>query len=205
MKVAIIGAGNVGKALGGSLARAGHEVKLAANHQESARAAAAEIRATAAASPVEAATGAEVIILAVPYGAIKEVAADIGPVAADRVVVDVTNPVAPDLSGLLPQTSAAEELQAALPAARVVKAFNTLLASRQAQPWLNGQPADGFVAGDDSAAKETVLGLAESIGLRPVDAGPLAWARYLEGMALLNMGINVFQGGNWTSAWRLEA
>jgi predicted dinucleotide-binding enzyme len=56
-----------------------------------------------------------------------------------------------------------------------------------------------------ATAKETVLGLAESIGLRPVDAGPLAWSRYLEGMALLNMGFNVFQGGTWTSAWRLAA
>lgn len=205
MKIAIIGAGNVGSALGGSFARAGHDVTLAANHPQRARDVADEIGATAAPSPADAAAGADVVVLAVPYGAFANVAEEIGSVVADRIVVDVTNPVTPDLSGLVPQTSAAEELQAALPGARVVKAFNTLLASRQANPRLNGEVADGYVAGDDSAAKETVLGLAESIGLRPVDAGPLAWARYLEGMALLNMGFNAFHGGTWTSAWRLES
>ena len=74
----------------------------------------------------------------------------------------------------MPPTSLAEELQARLPDSAVVKAFNTAFASRQAEPYLAGVAADGFVAGDDAAAKQTVLDIVESIGFRPVDAGSLA-------------------------------
>jgi len=203
MKVAIIGTGNVGRALGASLTNAGHEVTMAATTPESARAAATQIGADAAASALDASEGADVVILAVPYAAVSEVAQEIGQAADGKIVVDVTNPLKPDLSGLAPETSAAEEVQRALPHALVVKAFNTVLASRQANPALDGEAVDGFVAGDDPEAKRTVLSLAESIGLRPLDAGPLSYARYLEGMALLNIAHNALHGGSWTSGWRL--
>ena len=74
-----------------------------------------------------------------------------------------------------------------LPGAHVVKAFNTLFASHQSDPIADGVQLDGFVAGDDAAAKATVLELVESIGLHPVDVGPLARARQLEGLAFLNI------------------
>ena len=63
-----------------------------------------------------------------------------------------------------------------------------------------GEIADGFVAGDDAAAKATVLDLVSSIGFRPVDAGSLASARTLEGMAWLNISRNI-AGGTWQDAW----
>jgi hypothetical protein len=100
-------------------------------------------------------------------------------------------------------TSNAEELAVLLPGAHVVKAFNTLLASNQVNPAAATSPFDGFVAGDDEAAKATVLALVESVGLNPIDVGPLSRARQLEGMAFLNITLNIANGGTWQSGWKL--
>jgi NADPH-dependent F420 reductase len=203
MKVAIIGAGNVGTALAGSLTRAGHNVTVSASTPESAAATAEVTGAAAARSNREAVTNADVVIFAVPYsGASEQVASEIRDVAAGRVVIDAMNPIKPDYSGLATgDRSSAEELQARLPDASVVKAFNTIFASNQADP---RPEIDGYVAGDDDKAKATVISLVESIGFRPVDVGPLASARHLEGMAWLNIGFNMATNGSWTTAWRLE-
>jgi NADPH-dependent F420 reductase len=206
MKVAIIGAGNVGKALGTSLGRAGYDVTLAASSPDSAKAAAQEVGATAASSTAEAAKDADVVILAVPYAtAGAEVARELHPVVADTVVIDATNPIKPDYSGLATNgSSAAEEFQRLLPEAKVVKAFNTVFASNQANAESSHEPIDGFIAGDDSEAKAKATELVAAIGLRPLDVGPLSAARYLEGMAWLNIGLNAANGWSWTSAWRLH-
>jgi len=204
MKVAIIGAGNVGKALGTSLTRAGHQVTLAANSPDSAQAAAREIGAGSADSAASAVTDANVVILAIPYQAGEEVAGEIAGKTAGRIVIDATNPIKPDYSGLATDTSAAEEFQQLLPGAHVVKAFNTVFASNQADPTATDAPIDGYVAGDDADAKRQVFSLVESIGLKPLDVGPLSSARYLEGMAYLNIGLNAQNGWSWTSAWRLD-
>jgi predicted dinucleotide-binding enzyme len=82
-----------------------------------------------------------------------------------------------------------------------VKAFNTVLGSNQANPRPEVQV---HVAGDDAEAKQLVRQLAESLGMTAIDAGGLSAARYLEGMALLNMQINATQGGDWTSGWVLN-
>ena len=200
MDIAIIGAGNVGKALGGSLVRAGHNVTFAATNPEHAAAAANDLQARAAASNNEAVNAADLVILAVPASALGDVAQEIGASAAGKVVVDVTNRPTPDPAG--PTTSLAEELQAQLPGSKVIKAFNTLFAARQANPSLSGIAADGFVAGDDEPAKQAVLDVVESIGFRPVDAGSLAAARTLEGMAWLNIK-RALAGGSWQDAWVL--
>jgi 8-hydroxy-5-deazaflavin:NADPH oxidoreductase len=203
MKVAIIGAGNVGKALAGSMARAGHDVTISASTPESAQEAARQTGADAASSNVEAVEAAEVVVLAVPYvSAGPEVADEIRDAANGRTVIDVTNPVTPDYSGLATEgSSAAEDFQRRLPGARVVKAFNTVFASVQAHP---SKEIDAYVAGDDGDAKQQVIALADSIGFAPVDVGPLRAARYLEGMAFLNIGLNAANGWDWTSTWKLE-
>jgi 8-hydroxy-5-deazaflavin:NADPH oxidoreductase len=203
MKVAIIGAGNVGKALGTSIARAGHDVTISAKHPEHAQAAAEEIGAHAATSPKAAATDADVIILAIPFvAAADEVSAEIRDGVAGKTVVDVTNPMKPDYSGLATEgSSAAEEFQKRLPEANVVKAFNTIFATNQAKPT---RDIDGYVAGDDDKAKQQVMSLVESIGFNGLDVGPLKAARYLEGMAVINIGLNAQNGWGWTSAWKLE-
>ena len=87
--------------------------------------------------------------------------------------------------------------------AAVVKAFNTVFASNQADPIVNGIQLDGFVAADAAAAKTAALELVASIGLRPIDAGPLARAQQLEQMAFLNMALNAANGWGWRSGWRL--
>jgi 8-hydroxy-5-deazaflavin:NADPH oxidoreductase len=200
MKVAIIGAGNVGKALTTSFTRAGHDVTIAAAHPDHAADAAKELGATAAPSKADAVSDADLVVLAVPATALDSVASELAGDLAGKVVVDVSNRPTPNPAG--PGTSIAEELQDRLPDSRVVKAFNTLFASRQAEPVVAGVSADGFVAADDATAKKTVLETLDGLGFRPVDAGPLAAARTLEGMAWLNINRNL-SGGTWQDAYVL--
>lgn len=203
MKVAIIGAGNVGKALATSITRAGHDVTISASSPDSAKAAALEVGATAADSNTAAVNGADVVILAVPYvGAGEDVASEIRDDVAGKTVIDVTNPMKPDFSGSATDgSSAAEEFQKQLPEAKVVKAFNTIFATNQANPT---PEVDGYVAADDAEAKQQVISLVDSMGFTPLDVGPLSAARYLEGMAFINIGLNAANGWSWTSAWKLE-
>jgi len=204
VKVAIVGAGNVGTALTNAAIKAGHEVTITARSTESARSTAEKTGAHSIASTSDAVGGADIVILAVPYAALDEVVSDAGDALHGKIILDVTNPVAPDLSGRLTEgTSAAQEISDRVPDAQVFKAFNTLFASRMADPDVDGTPVDGFVAGPDGASKQTVLGFVESLGFRPIDAGPLPLAGALEDMALLNMGLNARQGLSWQSGWKL--
>ena len=200
MQIAIIGAGNVGRALASSLTRAGHDVTITAEHPEHAAEAASQTGATAGTSNSDAANGAQVVVLAVPAQAIGRIAGAMGSSLDGKVVIDVSNRPTPSADGTA--TSIAEELQTSIPAAHVVKAFNTAFASRQADANVGGMAADGFVAGDDATSKQTVLNVVESVGFRPVDAGSLASARTLEGMAWLNIQRNL-AGGTWQDAWVL--
>jgi predicted dinucleotide-binding enzyme len=200
MQIAIIGAGNVGRALASSLTKAGHDVTIAAAHPENAAEAATQTGATAASSNAAAVSGADLVVLAVPAQSIGQIAGDLGSSLDGTVVVDVSNRPTPSPDGA--PTSIAEELQDAVPSARVVKAFNTVFASRPASPQVSGIAPDGLVAGDDASAKQTVLDVVESVGFRPVDAGSLASARTLEGMAWLNIQRNI-AGGTWQDAWVL--
>jgi predicted dinucleotide-binding enzyme len=204
MNITIIGAGNVGTALTGSAIRTGHSVTVSSAGGESARALAEATGARAATSDREAVEGAELVVLAVPYTAVPDVLAEIGSALDGKVIVDATNPLKADYSGLATNgISGAETIQAQVPGARVVKAFNTAFASRQADPTMSGLRADGYVAGDDEDAKATVLGLAEGIGFNPVDVGGLAMARYLEGMAWLNISLQMKNGWSWQAGWKL--
>jgi NADPH-dependent F420 reductase len=202
MNIAIIGSGNVGRALAASISGAGHSVTLSAGDPEHAESAAAETGVDAAESNDEAVAGADVVVLAVPSQALDEVLDELGAALDGKVVVDATNPMSPDF---LPPvgTSSAERIQSKLPTAHVVKAFNTAFASRQAAPDVNGEPADGFVAGDDEAAKAVVLGIVRDIGFRPVDVGPLNMAHSLEAIALLNISLQIRTNGSWQAAWKL--
>ena len=136
MKVAIIGAGNVGKALTSSFTGAGHDVTIAAAHPENAQEAATTLGAHAARTNKQAVADADLVVLAIPVTALVSVARELGDELAGKTVVDVSNRPTPDPAG--PGTSIAEELQEQLPKSRVVKAFNTLFASRQADPVVGG-------------------------------------------------------------------
>ena len=202
MKVTIIGAGNVGKALATSISNAGHDVTIAARNPGNARAAADAIGTSSADTNAGAVVGADIVILAIPYAAGPQVADEIRDGVTGKTIIDVSNPLKPDYSGLVTTgTSAAEELQRRLPDASVVKAFNTIFASNQATPT---PEVDGFVAADDGDAKQQVISLIDSMGFTPLDVGPLSAARHLEGMAFINIGLNAQNGWSWTSAWKLE-
>jgi NADPH-dependent F420 reductase len=202
MRIAIIGAGNVGGGLAGAAVAAGHEVTVAAAHRENAEKVAAHVGASAAATVADAAEDADVVVLAVPAAAAADVLGELGDSGA--VVVDATNPIDESHGDLTTNgTSHAEQLAAAAPGVKLVKAFNTVFASRLGDASEDGRPLDGFYAGDDEAAKQTVADLLASLGFRPIDAGGLRMARSLEELAFLNITLNARNGWAWRSGWRL--
>ena len=173
MKIAIIGNGNVGSALERGLVRGGHDVEAVGHEPERMK---------------ELARRADAVILAVPFGAVGDAAETLGDALDGKVVVDVTNALTEDYQLALGfDTSGAEELQAKVPSARVVKAFNTVFAGTMDSGQAKGQQLTVFAAGDDDAAKREVLELARSIGFDAVDAGPLRNARLLEPLGFQNI------------------
>jgi 8-hydroxy-5-deazaflavin:NADPH oxidoreductase len=204
MDVAIIGAGNVGQALAGALTKAGHSVTLSSRKRGDAEAAAKETAARAAGSNKEAVQGAQVVILAVPYQAIQDAARHVADALDGKVVIDTSNRVSrDDPASTIDGTSASEQVQALVPGARVVKAFNTLFATRMAEPTVDGVQLDGYFAGDDLDAKKQVAELVDGIGLRPIDAGGLGMARALEAMTTLLIVANVQNGWSFQNGWKI--
>jgi len=200
MNVAMIGAGNVGQALTKASDGAGHSVTIAATSREEAQEAAREVGGTAVGSNREAVANADLVILAVPFDAVESIVGELGNEIDGTVIIDVTNKFDPaELSG----PSNAERIQQMASNARVVKAFNTILASKQADPSIDGVQLDGFVAGDDTEAKSSVLEFVQSLGFKPINAGPLAMARALEGMGVLNISLNMNNGWPWQTGWKL--
>ena len=172
MKIAVIGNGNIGAGLASVLAGAGHDVNAYGRNDDLAAAV----------------TGAEIVILATPFAAAADVARKAN--FTGKLVIDVSNPVNQDFSGLQVghSSSAAEEIAALLPGATVVKAFNTIFAQHYATGLkIEGRPLQAFIAADDAAARARVKGLAAEIGLVALDAGPLKNARYLEPIGFMNI------------------
>ena len=205
MKVAIIGAGNVGTALATSIGRAGHEVIITSRDPKDAQQAAEASGGRVARSNAEAAAQADVVIPAVGIGEWENIADEIARPAAGKPVVDVTNRISFGETGpeIDTTSSNAEVISELLPDSQVVKAFNTLFATHQEDPTADGLQLDGYVAGDDPSAKAKVLELVRAMGLRPIDVGPLVRARQLEALAFLNMALNIVNKGTWQSGWKL--
>jgi 8-hydroxy-5-deazaflavin:NADPH oxidoreductase len=194
MKIGIIGAGNVGRALGTRLAAAGHAITYGARNPADPKYEALAETARVV-TPAEAAAGAEAIILATPWAQARpalEAAGDL----SHTIVVDATNPLLPNLAGLdwRDGLSGAEQLAASAPGARVFKAFNTTGFNIMADPTVGGRPAVMPVAGDDAEGKQKVLALARDVGFEPVDAGGLDQAGLLENLALLWIRLAYKQG-----------
>jgi 8-hydroxy-5-deazaflavin:NADPH oxidoreductase len=205
VNIAIIGAGKVGRALATSFTRAGHQVLIASRDPQDARDVAAATGASPAASVRRAAEAADLVVLAIPFGGVPEVTAEIRGSVAGKPVVDATNRMSFGANGVETDTSTsnAEEIAELLPGAHVVKAFNTLFATNQSDSTLDGVQLDGFVAADDPSAKAMVIELVESIGLNPIDVGPLVRARQLEALAFLNIALQLANNGAWRSGWKL--
>src|SRR2546421_3404422 len=158
MRVAIIGSGNVGKALAGAATRAGHKVKVSSRTPEKAREVAKATNAEAAGSNKEAVKDAELVVLAVPADKVDEVVGALSSDLDGKVIIDVTNRVnAQDPGQVLDGSSMAEQIQKKAPKSHVVKAFNYAFASKMADPIIDGTRLDAFIAGDDEASKQKAL------------------------------------------------
>jgi predicted dinucleotide-binding enzyme len=202
-RIGLIGGGNVAQRLGSLFASAGHDV--VAGVLRPAGAIAQGVRAVTLA---EAAAHGEIVVLAVPFTAVREVLPPLREVLVGKVVVDATNPLNADWSplDLGAGSSAGEEVARLLPGARVVKSFNTIFADVMAPERLDrgGRLVTAFIAGDAPDACETVALLARSAGLAPLVTGPLRNARYLEAIAHLNIAIAVGQGGGTDAAFLFD-
>jgi NADPH-dependent F420 reductase len=202
MKIAVIGAGNVGGTLGKRWAGAGHEVAFGARDPAEAKVAAL-VRESGpiarAASVPEAARGADVVVLSVPWDSAQAALAAAGDLRG-RILIDATNPVPLTPEGLRQglvighTTSGGEQVARWAEGARVVKAFNTTGWQNMADPVYGSQGLSMLLCGDDAEAKKVVADLARQLGFEPVDVGPLRSARYLEAVALLWIDMAVLQG-----------
>jgi predicted dinucleotide-binding enzyme len=188
MRIALIGIGNVGSALGRRWAEAGHEMIVFGVRDTTKPKNLAEAKAINArlASIADAVAEAEIVVLAVPWKAVPDALAAAGDLSG-KVLLDCTNPLAPDLGSLVVSgsTSGGEQIAQRAPGARVVKIFNTTGSANMVNPRYGETPITMFYAGDDPGAKDLAAQLARDIGFEPVDAGPLSAARLLEPLALL--------------------
>ena len=208
MKIAIIGAGNVGGTLGRAWAKAGFEVMFGVRDPSSPKVAALLATTddrTIAGRVAEAAAYGTVVALCTPWDATESAVKESRDLAG-KVLLDCTNPLENDLSGLTvgPTTSGAELVASWAPGARVVKAFNTTGFENMADPDFGGRAATMLIAGDDEAANGIASELARRIGFDPVVAGPLAMARLLEPLALLWIKLAVIQGYGTRIAFQLD-
>ena len=202
----------MGSAISKSLSKGNNRLLLFDNEKEKVETVVTEIKSSNAAADVEAmecATNAsweaDVIILAVPYQAEKEITRKITEVANQKIVISITNPLNESFNGLVtaPNTSAAEELQKLLPNSKVVKAFNTTFAADFATPIIEGKQVDAFVAGNDEEAVTTVSELVKTAGFNPIVAGDLSVSRTLENMQLLLIRLGIRYNYNWLAGWKI--
>lgn len=189
MRIAVIGTGNVGGTLGKRWAQGGHQVIFGSRTPQAAdtRAVLAEAGPNSrAAAPREAAQNSEIVVLAIPWAAVRDALPELGDLSG-KTVVDATNPLLPNLSGLeLGATnSAGEKVAEWARGAKVVKAFNTIGFNIMANPVFGDERAPLFYCGDDRGSKEQVHQLASDLGFDPQDVGGLQQARYLEPLAFL--------------------
>ena len=211
--IAVIGAtGNMGSAISKSLVKGPYRLLLKANKQEELDALAKEIKTSDANADVEvslcptaASWEADIIILAVPFEAEKEIAEKIREVANQKIVISIANPLNETYNGLVtaPDTSAAEELQKHLPHSKVIKAFNTTFAADFSTPVINGKQVDAFIAGDDEDALEAVSELVATAGFNPIVAGDLSVSKTLESMQLLLIQLGMKYNYNWLAGWKI--
>jgi hypothetical protein len=211
MKIAIIGAGNVGGALGRAWAKAGHTIIFGVRDPAGGKTKPPLAEIGSAASSVvvpDAVRSAEVIVLATPWEAVPNVVAAMGDVRG-KILIDCTNPLMLNAEGSLSlslgsTTSGAEELARLAAGARVAKAFNTYgweNFANSAYPGYGDLKPAMFYCSDDDEAKEIVEKLAKDLGFEPVDTGGLGMARSLEPLALMWIRLAIRNGRNPNFTW----
>jgi predicted dinucleotide-binding enzyme len=208
MDITIIGTGNMARGIATRAADGGNAVTLLGHGAGEADAVAGELPGEVKAGTVGDALAGDVVVLAIPYGAVDDVLGRYGDQLDGKTVVDITNPI--DFSSFTPLVldagSAAEEIARKAPGAKVAQAFNTTFAGALAGGGeVGGQPLDVFVASDYDDAKAAVRELVESGGMRAVDAGPLARAHELEALGYLHMALQDGLGTGFGSAVKIVA
>ncbi len=187
-RIAVIGTGDVGAALGPEFSALGHEI-IYGSRDPSRDEVKALVERTggnaSATTPAEAVVGADMVLLAVPGRLAAEIAADLGDLSG-KIIIDPTNNYIRDgVPRLASETSNAEEIQAVAPDAYVVKAFNALSWRQMVDPDSSGGPVTIPLVGNDAEAKARVADIVSGMGLDPIDVGPIQNARHVEGMLVL--------------------
>jgi len=181
MKIAVIGSGNVGGALGAAWVKAGHQVTFGSRNPSGDK----PVPGSSVTDVKSAIENAEAVALAIPFTAVAEVTKQI-PDWKNKVLIDCTNPLGPGLALSLGfNTSAGEQVATQAKGARVVKAFNTTGFKNMENPKYGGRGVTMFYATDDSSAADVAELLVRDVGFEPQFAGPLKQARYLEPLAAL--------------------
>ncbi|MFP5347392.1 MAG: NADPH-dependent F420 reductase [Actinomycetes bacterium] len=189
-QVSIIGTGNMGQAIAGVVSRSGNTVELV-GHDD------ADTQVTG-----------EVVVLAVPYGAVADIVGQRCEQLAGKVVVDITNPVDFDTFDSLvvaADGSAAHEIAASLPQSRVLKAFNTTFAATLASGRVGNEVTTVLIAGDDADAKSLLAGIVSAAGLNAIDAGSLRRAHELEALGFLQIALAAGEKIAWTGGFAVVA
>jgi 8-hydroxy-5-deazaflavin:NADPH oxidoreductase len=190
-RISIIGLGNMASALAERALAGGNSVEIIGRDAAKAKQMAESLDG-ATTGEFGAVPAGDIVILAVPYAGAAEAVGEYGDALHGKVIIDITNPVTPDLTGFVtPEgSSGAQEIAKVAPAgAHVIKAFNTVFSNILKVGSAEGRPLDVFIAGDDTQAKTRVAEFIVSLGLRPMDAGPLPMARALENAGLLELSL----------------
>ena len=201
--ISIIGTGGMAAAIGGLAAKAGYTVEVVSRDPAKARALADQLAAGATTGTYGTAPAGDIVILAVPYASAAAVVAEYGNALDGKVIIDITNPISPDATGLITPagSSGAQEIAKGAPTgAHVVKAFNTIFGHVLAR----GGRLDAFIAADDPEAKARVSAFIASLGLRPFDVGGLQMAQTLEALGLLLIGLARNGAGTFDIAFNVD-
>jgi 8-hydroxy-5-deazaflavin:NADPH oxidoreductase len=195
--ISIIGSGYMTRALADRALDGGNAVEVIGRDAVKAEGLTRELGRGATAGKIGDVPGGDIVILAIPYASAADVVRQYGDALGGKVIVDISNTFDPSTwNGLLVPdgSSGAQQIAAAAPAdAPVVKAFNTIFGTVLAK----GGPLDVLIAGDGEQAKAAVSGFIISLGMRPLDAGPLTMARRLEEAGLLMVGLGRHGVGNF--------
>lgn len=201
--ISIIGTGGMAAAIVGLAAKAGYTVEVVSRDPAKARALADQLAAGATTGTYGTAPAGDIVILAVPYASAAAVVAEYGNALDGKVIIDITNPISPDATGLITPagSSGAQEIAKGAPTgAHVVKAFNTIFGHVLAR----GGRLDAFIAADDPEAKARVSAFIASLGLRPFDVGGLQMAQTLEALGLLLIGLARNGAGTFDIAFNVD-
>lgn len=204
MRLAIIGAGNVGSALGRAWMRAGEDVVFGVPDPTDPKYRA--LPGERLRRPAEAAPDAEAVVLATPWPATETAVKNLGDLSG-KILIDCTNPLGMGPNGLElvlgHSISGGERVAAWAPAASVFKTLNQTGATNMDKTALFPLRPVMFVAGDDDLKKPVVLSLITKLGFAAIDAGPLRIARLLEGYGMLWIDQAVNRGRGQSFAFAL--